>query len=41
MNLVAFCFGADLAVSAIPKILQILIKYPTFEGGCFIFMDKI
>ena len=37
MNLVAFCFGADLAVSAIPKILQILIKYPNFLRWLFHF----
>ena len=34
MNLVTFCFWEDRAVR---KILSILLKYPTFDGGVFMF----
>ena len=36
MNLVPFCW-ADWAVRAVLKNSSILLKYPTFEGGLFIF----
>ena len=37
MNLIPFRFSADRAVLAVLKFLQFCYKYPTFEGGFFIF----
>ena len=40
MNYAFCCFAPDWAIGAVMKILAVLLKYPTFEGFFFIFMEK-
>ena len=40
MNLVHFCFLADLAVRAVLNISAVLLKHPTFGGIFHIFIGK-
>ena len=37
MDIILFCFWADLAVMALLKLSAILLKCPTFKDGYFMF----